>query len=105
MTRQTRARVWKLLREVIDRVEGDHAGIPECCVEVFVGGRQAATFRDTLQGEDLKRMDAYEYVPCDECFRSGRVVQIRKNGHAHVSKKLLRVMDEVDGLSHPRTRR
>ena len=38
----------KALEEVINRLEGEHSGLPQCCIEVFVAGRTAYSFRESL---------------------------------------------------------
>lgn len=90
-----RKRIWDLLIEVVHRVDGEYSGIPECCVEAYVGGRRARPF---FQSKDEAKKRAFQYVPCDECWEAGRAVRLRLNGNSPIAERLLGLMDGIDGV-------
>jgi hypothetical protein len=85
----TRQRVWQLLTDAIEWLEGDHAGIPECCVAVFMNGRRADAFF-----ADKPDRRSFHHVPCDECWAAGRAIPLR-SGHSEFSVRLLGIRSEI----------
>lgn len=100
ISRQARQRIFHALTEVVDRLDGYHSGIPECCVEAYVRGSRSITFfRD--KPDDWRRR-AYQYVPCLACWEAGRVSPLLLNGHSWLAARLLDVRDQIeDGQDGP----
>ncbi len=82
----------KALQEVINRLEGEHSGLPQCCIEVFVSGRTSHEFRETLSEKNQKKYNAWGYVPCDKCFKNNKKVKIKMNGTSHRGEILYAVL-------------
>lgn len=95
ISREARRRIFHALTEVVDRLDGYHSGIPECCVEAYAGGgrRSITFFRDK---PDDERSRSFQYVPCDECWEAGRVVPLLLNGYSWLAARLLDVRDQIE---------
>lgn len=82
----------KALQEVINRLEGEYSGLPQCCIEVFVAGRTAYSFRESLTPKNQEKYTGWGYVPCDKCFKRNKKVKIKMNGTSHRGEILYAVL-------------
>ncbi len=85
-----------LLQDAYDRIEGNNSNIPGCCIEVFISGRTYQNFNDELSAKDKLRLDDWEYVPCDSCFKANRKNKINKNGRSDLGYMLLTIMQILE---------
>jgi len=84
-----------LLQDAYDMIEGDYSNIPGCCIEVFVAGRTYQNFREELSSKDQLKLEQWEYVPCDKCFKHNKSNKINKNGRSDLGDMLLTIMQIV----------
>lgn len=83
------------LMEALDYLEGQYSGIPPCCVEEFVvKGKTYYEFSSTLDKSDKKRLEKYEYVPCNKCFFSKRKPAVLKHNGRSTQGSILAVLIE-----------
>ncbi len=89
--------------QALDAVEGVYSGIPECCIVPFMYGRNYQNLLDEIHNNKkhtkklLKNLEAFNYVPCDECLRNKRVVKLKHNGISPQGRVLLALADSFTG--------
>ena len=68
-------------QEALDRLCGKCSGIPDCCIEYFVG-EWLSSGCDRIKRPDLP---SWGYVPCRNCVTSGNrvVVKICRKGDCY----------------------
>jgi len=84
-----------LLQDAYDMIEGDYSNIPGCCIEVFVSGRTYQNFLEELSTKDQLKLQQWEYVPCDKCFKHNKRNKLNKNGRSDVGHMLLTIMQII----------
>ena len=78
-----------------DVAEGQFAGIPTCCINSYVEGRNWMDFMKTIPPESRKEItEKYNYVPCDKCVEKGKAVEI-KSGQSLIGSVLITLLQEV----------
>jgi len=70
----------KFLRDLYDKNEGEHSGIPECCINEFLSGTTYIKFYESLDDKDQKKLDKWNYVPCPKCFKTKKPQKPKLNG-------------------------
>ena len=88
-----RQMILNALFEAFDRIEGEYSGMPQCCIDVFVNGRTAYDFNESLSAKDQKKYRKWNYVPCDDCFKTNKVAKIKNNGTSHRGKMIMAIAE------------
>jgi len=57
------------LQEALNRIEGEYSNIPYCCIEGYISGRTYMNVKNSLSEKDQKKLQKWEYVPCEKCFK------------------------------------
>ena len=83
------------LIEALDRLEGQYSNIPLCCIEQFTAGRTYINFKETLKPKDQKKLDKWNYVPCDECFKDNKINKLKLNGTSIHGRVLMAIIDSL----------
>ena len=76
------------LREALDRNEGVYSNIPVCCIESYLDGRTYAGFKNILNPKEQKKLEKWEYVPCDVCFKKEKINKLKHNGMSDVGRMI-----------------
>lgn len=86
-------KIISLLLEAFNRSEGEYSAIPQCCIEGYISGRTYMNVRNSLNEKDQKKLEKWNYVPCEKCFKQSKVVKIKDNGTSAQGKVMLAIAD------------
>ena len=84
------------LEEAMNRIAGQHSNIPECCIETYINGRTYIDFENTLNSSEKEKLNKWNYVPCDHCFRTGNISKLKYNGLSDVGEILFSIIKIIE---------
>ncbi len=80
------------IQEAIDRIEGEYSNIPFCCIDGYISGRTYASVLNSLDESDQKKLQKWNYVPCNKCFKENKRNKLKKNGMSDIGHILIAVI-------------
>lgn len=91
----------EVLMQAFDAVEGTYSNIPQCCVIPFMHGRNYEALLKQLRKKKLtkllKNLEAFNYVPCDDCLKNKRVSKLKHNGVSSEGRVLFALIETFAG--------
>lgn len=85
----------KALFYAFDWSEGRYSAIPDCCIEEYSAGKYYTKFKETLSEKDQKKLDKWNYVPCNKCFKKNNLVKIKNNGTSLHGRVIMSLIDDM----------
>jgi len=95
----------EVLMQAFDAVEGVYSNIPQCCIIPYMHGRHGERIRAEIAKKKnkkqlLKNLEAFNYIPCDDCLKNKRVSKLKHNGVSSEGRVLFALIETFAGKKH-----
>jgi len=90
-----KSEVMSNIKIALDIIEGRYSNIPDCCIEGFLDGRTYMNVRNSLSEKDQKKLERWQYVPCEKCFKKNKHNELKQNGTSIYGKILMAIIDSL----------